>query len=73
MIEVVKLGLGKILLYFIMYIILHFLIIKAYNEKENMLLVNTSDEKLLKQVKLLKFFKNWFPAIYVIILILLLM
>jgi hypothetical protein len=73
MTEVVKLGLGRILIYFVAYIILHYLIIKSYETKNTQLQTDSNNEKLQKTVKVLKFFKTWFPGIYVIILILLLM
>jgi hypothetical protein len=72
MTDVVKIGLGRILIYFVTYIILHYFIIKVYEGKNSDLQKDTSNEKLQNEVKFMKIAKTWFPAIYVVILIIVL-
>ena len=69
MTDVVKLSFFSIALYLIGYIILHLLIMMSYKKEEEKLQKNPNDISMIKNVKALKLLSKWFPAIYVIFIL----
>jgi hypothetical protein len=69
MTDVVKLSLLRIVMYFVIYIVLHYLIIRIHSTKQKELEKDSTKEDLQKQVKFLDFLRKWFPAIYVIMIL----
>jgi amino acid transporter len=67
-----KISIITLIIYLLLYIVLHYLIIMYYNKQSNKLLLNESDEKLKKNVKILKFLSKWFPAIYTVFVLIML-
>jgi hypothetical protein len=69
MTDVGKFNIITIIIYFVAYIILHIIIITMYKAKQKELENNINDEKIKKQILILKHLNRWFPALYTIFLI----
>jgi hypothetical protein len=65
-----KVPIIKIVGYFFVYLLLHFTVGVAYKAKQDELLLNPDNEKLQKEVKFWGLLFKWFPALYVIIILL---
>ena len=72
MTDVTKMNIWMLLLYLVLYIVLHYLVIRMYNNKQHTLNTDLTNEKLIKQVNVLKILSKWFPAIYLVIVLLIL-
>jgi len=77
MTDVGKYSIWTLALYFLAYLLLHLLIVWLYmNESKEyskkLSITQTVDKNLEKKIRILKYCVRWFPAVYVIFLILVL-
>lgn len=71
MVEVGKISIISLVLFFIGYIVIHYLIAKSFENNKKSLDSDKENIELQKKVKNLQFWNKWFPTFYVVIVIIL--
>jgi len=69
-VTVTKLSLWSIVGYFVFYLVTHVIIGVLQRKSLNKLEQNPNNEEIKKEVKILTFLLKWYPAIYVVFVIL---
>lgn len=71
-VTVERISIFNYILLFIFYIFIHYIIAKESQRINTILETKINDETLLKRAKMFRFFNRWFPAFYIVFIILML-